>query len=71
MIKEILLVKMISKSNRDTLAQKYGLVEKGKSYTDRFNIAKELGRNFKLDVTIRKRNYKKVIGIYCKRSKKV
>ena len=34
-------------SNINTLAQTYGLVEKGKSYTSKAQLAKELGRNYK------------------------
>ena len=42
-------------SNINTLAEVYGLTEKGKSYTSKAQLSKELGRNFNLDVQLGKK----------------
>jgi len=41
--------------NINTLAEVYGLTEKGKSYTSKAQLSKELGRNFNLDVQLGKK----------------
>ena len=58
-------------SNINTLAQTYGLVEKGKSYTSKKQLAKELGRNFNLDVQLGDETIKGNRGKTGKRCKKV